>query len=220
MVHILYSYISCQDHPLLQDKLLPKYSSNFQNMINAQEKWEDAQLSLVGRELLLYGLKKMNKPLSESNIKYSKFGKPYFSNETLNFNISHAGKIVICVLIDGHTVGVDIEEKKHQIFNSFKSRMTKNEWEQIIQSDDQSDTFLTYWVRKEAVVKAHGQGLSIPLHSFEIINNKTVINKDTYYLKQIKIDPKYTCFIASTCDLESVPIQIQEIALRDLTQSN
>lgn len=219
MVHILYSHIFYDNHSVLIEELLPKYSLSFQQDINEYHRWEDAQLSLLGRELLFHGLQKMGNSRINRDLAYSEFGKPYFIDDSVNFNISHSGEIAICALIDGYRAGIDIEEKKTQEFKGFKSRMTNSEWDTVISSRNQSDAFLTYWTQKEAVLKAHGQGLSVPLQSFEIINDKTKVNQDTFFLKQIEIDEKYTCFIASDLCLDTASIQIEEITLKDLVQA-
>lgn len=39
-------------------------------------------------------------------------------------------------------------------------------------------------------------GLSLPLKSFEIVENKTSINNTHYLLKQLQVMPGYECFLA------------------------
>ena len=72
-------------------------------------------------------------------------------------------------------IGIDIEKIEPIKISDFKSQMTNNEWESVNNSKDTERSFFCYWSQKEAVIKTHGKGLTIPLKSFEVQNNKTTI---------------------------------------------
>jgi len=74
--------------------------------------------------------------------------------------------------------------------------MTENEWSKITSSNNISIAFYDYWTQKEAVLKAHGSGITIPLNSFENKNYATCINKRDFILKELKIDENYICYLA------------------------
>lgn len=176
MIYVLYTSINEDNHKRLIDDFLPKCSIEFQDKIRRYRRWQDAQLSLLGRFLLAKGMEQMNCVFEESDIKHTSFGKPYFNRNAVNFNISHSGNIVICVLTNIGDIGIDIEKIIPVKVLDFKSQMNNNEWELINGSKDVKKSFFNYWTQKEAVIKTKGKGLSTPLKSFEVTNNKTTID--------------------------------------------
>ncbi|MBO9586226.1 MAG: 4'-phosphopantetheinyl transferase superfamily protein [Flavobacterium sp.] len=209
MIYVYYTYQSEENHERLLTEVLPGFPVYYQEKIKRYRRWQDAQLSLLGRVLLykaaeeIYGHK-----LHDKEIKYTKHNKPYFEDHVIQFNITHSEGIVVCALTDLHEVGVDIEIITDFELDSFKFEMTEKERQKIESSDNIKDAFFEYWTQKEAVIKAHGHGLTIPLKSFEIVENKTEINEEKFYLKEIKIDEKYKCHI-------SLKTSIGEIYLKE-----
>jgi 4'-phosphopantetheinyl transferase len=211
LINVLYTSIDEDNHQKLVNKYLLKFSAEFQAKIKLYRRWQDAQLSLLGRVLLAKGMEQVNQVFDESDIKYSSFSKPYLDNSDMNFNISHSGNIVICALTKIGDIGIDIEKRESIKISDFKSQMTNNEWEQVNGSKDIKTAFFKYWTQKEAVIKAHGKGLSVPLKSFEIKNNKATINSKNFFLKKLEIMDDYSCYIASKTNLEVVEVHINKI---------
>lgn len=198
MIYIYYTYISEEKHESLIKNELLKFPLDFQEKIKKYRRWQDAQLSLSGRLLLLQGIQEVyNLDYSDKNISYTKFNKPYFHNDFIHFNISHSGDIVICAIAKENEVGIDIEKISNIEILDFEKQFATNEWANIINSNAREETFFEFWAQKEAVIKAHGYGLTIPLQSFEILEDKTIINKEVYHLKELEIDEQYKCFISS-----------------------
>jgi 4'-phosphopantetheinyl transferase len=209
LIYIYYSYLSEENHESLLKNHLPKFPTVYQEKIKRYRRWQDAQLSLLGRMLLFEGIEEIYKQKPDDKvIKYTKYNKPYFDDDLIQFNISHSGEIVVCALSDEHEIGIDIEIVADIRVDDFKSQMTEIEWDRIVLSSDKKDSFFDYWTQKEAAIKAHGHGLTIPLKSFEILDNTTKINEEKYYLKEIKIDKKYKCYI-------SLKTNIGEIYLKE-----
>ncbi len=197
MVNILYTYISESNHSNLLNEYLAAFPLAFQDKIKRYRRWQDAQLSLLGRVLLRKLLKSEGLNYQELELKYTDYNKPYFENCDWNFNISHSGEIVICVLAKNRSIGIDIELMKDIDLNDFNSQMTNSEWSKIQYSPNKTKAFYQYWCQKEAVIKAHGKGLSIPLKSFEIEDDFTKIENESFYLTEIHLDESYRCFLAS-----------------------
>ncbi|AUP80253.1 4'-phosphopantetheinyl transferase family protein [Flavivirga eckloniae] len=206
MINIFYSYISEKNHKFLMKEVLPDFPIAFQKRIKRYKNWKEAQLSLLGRVLLNYGLKGLNKNLSNQEISYTLYGKPYFDNESIRFNISHSGDIVVCA-IAVEDIGIDVEIVKNIDVHSFKYQMTSSEWEQVISSNNVNNSFFTYWTQKESVIKADGMGLSVPLRSFEIINDRANINGQYFFLKEIKLNDNYICYLASKFRIDMLDIK-------------
>ena len=104
---------------------------------------------------------------------YGKYGKPRYKHEThLNFNVSHSGDIAIIGFVYDYTIGVDIEKIKND-FDTFEIAINFFSKKEIaalrkIPKPLQHKAFYSCWTRKEAFIKAKGQGLSFPLDSFSV----------------------------------------------------
>lgn len=110
---------------------------------------------------------------AEISFQYSKFGKPGIAdNNSLQFNISHSQNIALFAFTKKFPVGVDVELVNHDI--EVKDIATKffsaNEIMNLLALPEQEQTlgFFNCWTRKEAFIKAVGEGLSFPLDKFEV----------------------------------------------------
>ena len=106
---------------------------------------------------------------------YGKYGKPVIQFEGekhIYFNTSHTrGKAIIAVTYISD-IGVDIEYIRplkygNQILERFFSKEECNEIRSVLPGLQQR-VFFTCWTRKEAVIKAVGRGLSMPLRCFTV----------------------------------------------------
>jgi 4'-phosphopantetheinyl transferase len=212
LIYIYYSYLSEENHESLLKNHLPKFPTVYQEKIKRYRRWQDAQLSLLGRMLLFEGIEEIYKQKpGDKVIKYTKYNKPYFEDNLIKFNISHSGDIVVCALSDEHEIGIDIEILTDIGIDDFKSQMTENEWGNIILSSNKKDSFFDYWTQKEAVIKGHGHGLTIPLKSFEISANTTQINEEKFFLKEIAIDQQYKCYISLKTNINEISVKKHNI---------
>lgn len=216
MIHIYYSYLSEENHESLLKNDLPKFEPDYQEKIKRYRRWQDAQSSLLGRVLLFKGVEEIYKNNPHDKVmKHTKYNKPYFDNDLIRFNISHSGEMVVCALSDKYEIGIDIEIVRDVEIADFKSHMTENEWSNIIMSGNEKDSFFDYWTQKEAVIKAHGHGLTIPLNSFEVSDNTTKINEENYYLKEMKLDEKYKCYLSLKTNITEISIKNHNINLKN-----
>ena len=104
------------------------------------------------------------------------FGKPELdpqrSSNGLSFNLSHAGGLALLAVTAGARVGVDLElvrrdipceEIADQFFSPCEIASLR-----ALPPEMRSEAFFHGWTRKEAYVKARGQGLSYPLDRFTV----------------------------------------------------
>lgn len=190
--------------PLFMEKLklLP---AEQQEKIKRFRRWQDAHASLFGKLLLKQGLEDFGIALDLNEIKYNAYGKPYFENDLIGFNITHSGNFVACILSDETTtIGVDVEVIKALDIDDFQDLWCPAEWADIKRSG--IDIFYNYWTSKEAVVKAIGKGLSISLNEIMINNDKAQIDNDTYYLTNVNIFPEVIINVASKSRLSKIVI--------------
>ena len=167
----------CNVEDLDLKRAYPLVSKNRREKIDFYRFDKDKKLS-AGAYLLL------RKLLSEENItkprfKTGKYGKAYISNhENIYFNLSHAGKMVLCAISDKE-VGTDIEYIDPAIdLNIAKNFFYNSEYERIMNGENKPDEFFKYWVLKESYMKYTGLGMNLSLDSFEIILEDTITLKD------------------------------------------
>jgi 4'-phosphopantetheinyl transferase len=105
------------------------------------------------------------------------FGKPLLDHtncgEAPEFNLSHAGGMVLVGVSRGHRIGIDVEDIRpiEDISAIAQSYFTLREYTFIFSQPpaERERAFLSCWTRKEAYVKAVGKGLSIALDSFDTL---------------------------------------------------
>ncbi|PYR24182.1 MAG: hypothetical protein DMF92_23165 [Acidobacteria bacterium] len=89
----------------------------------------------------------------------------------LRFNLSHAGERALIAITSGREVGVDIEKERpievFELARRFFSPPESSELQNIAASD-QIPAFFRCWTRKEAFIKALGDGLAFPLDGFAV----------------------------------------------------
>ncbi|MGU3374549.1 4'-phosphopantetheinyl transferase family protein [Chryseobacterium sp. M5A1_1a] len=193
---ILYTFINEEKHQSLLDKYVTTFSKDFERDILKYKRWQDAQLSLLGRVLLQHGLNTYYS-IYDTQIEHLPNKKPYLKGHNLHFNISHSKDLVVCIIAD-FPVGIDVEFINDKInYLDFQFQMTPGEFQEIHHSEDKIKSFFVYWTRKEAVMKAHGGGMMIPLDSFEIVNNECIIDNEKFSTMEIFIDDNYQSCIAS-----------------------
>lgn len=98
------------------------------------------------------------------------YGKPYTENLDVEFNISHSGDMVVCV-VDDNPVGIDIEQIRSIDLTVAKRICTDEEllylfghtptWEDIVYTTNVTvlKRFFELWTKKEAFVKCLGNGV-------------------------------------------------------------
>jgi len=125
------------------------------------------------RDILARYLHSEPRRLSFTNNAY---GKPFLSGVSadsgLEFNLSHARDFALVAVTKNRQVGVDIEYMREDISREEIARRFFSERESsellALPSEQRKAAFFYCWTRKEAYIKAHGLGLSLPLDSFDV----------------------------------------------------
>ncbi|MCJ7933995.1 MAG: 4'-phosphopantetheinyl transferase superfamily protein [Chryseobacterium sp.] len=203
---VLYAYIDEGRHQDLLDRYLDVFSGDFKAQILKFKRWQDAQLSLLGRILLKKGLSSYYH-IDEISMGRLPNHKPFLKGDPAHFNISHSKNLVVCAIAD-FPIGIDVEFSDETVnYMDFQFQMTADECIEIDHSEDKIRSFFTYWTHKEAVIKAHGGGMMIPLDSFEVINNECIVEGKKFFTKDLFLDKRYHISVAS----ENREIQHREI---------
>lgn len=100
-------------------------------------------------------------------------GKPHLTNQDLQFNVSHSGAVALIALAHDRKLGVDIEEMRQiddavSIARRFFAPEEAHRLGAMTDSATIMRAFFECWTRKEAFIKATGEGLSRPLNEFHV----------------------------------------------------
>jgi 4'-phosphopantetheinyl transferase len=119
---------------------------------------------------------------SEIRFDYLTGGKPRLASDqdpsTLEFNVSHSGSIALIAVGSERRIGVDVEKIRLDVdtdalaerFFSVRERAGLRALPEHLRVDG----FFACWTRKEAFLKATGDGLSFPLADFSVSTNPDV----------------------------------------------
>jgi 4'-phosphopantetheinyl transferase len=132
---------------------------------------------IVGRGTLRIILGRyLNVPPEKIKFVYHANGKPSLSNGLLppeiRFNLSHSGDMALLAVTQNREVGIDLETLRPsldagKLANQFFSPSERAELE-ALPSDKKLDSFFSGWTRKEAYLKARGEGMTYPLDQFSV----------------------------------------------------
>ena len=114
-------------------------------------------------------------PADTLRFEYNEFGKPKListQEQGLQFNVSHSGDLVLIAITKGRAVGLDVEKIRTDIdLDGVAARffsIDENTRLASLAGPAKYEGFFTCWTRKEAYLKAHGGGLSLPLDQFDV----------------------------------------------------
>jgi 4'-phosphopantetheinyl transferase len=121
-------------------------------------------------------------PPNEISFAYHCNGKPDLAVEhnqvCLRFNVSHSASVALLAFAVGHAVGVDIEQVRGdlEVSTLIQRFFSAREREELLALPDELQilAFFACWTRKEAVIKATGHGLALPLTAFSVTTHPDV----------------------------------------------
>ena len=133
----------------------------------------DRNRYIAGRGVLRRILARYTRrPAERLQFAYGRKGKPSLPGSTFQFNLSHSDGLAVIAVTQGRAVGVDIEHIRVVPGWQGVMKCCFSSAEQAAILDlpepDQQAAFLTCWTRKEAYVKATGDGLGTPLDRFTV----------------------------------------------------
>lgn len=103
---------------------------------------------------------------------YNPHGKPALAGGEPRFNLSHSAGLGLLAVALNQEVGVDIERLDRVVdYANIAARFFAPEEAAALRAlpaASQARGFYNGWTRKEAYIKARGQGLAIPLDSFTV----------------------------------------------------
>jgi 4'-phosphopantetheinyl transferase len=113
-------------------------------------------------------------PPGEVRFSYGPRGKPFLAGSPppLYFNLSNSHELALVGFLRGAEIGVDVEFLKpmpdlEKIAERFFSASERTALRQLPEHQ-KHEGFFNCWTRKEAYLKAVGEGLAAPLNSFDV----------------------------------------------------
>jgi len=177
---------------------------------------KDRNHYITGRAILRNILcKYLNQSPDKITFSYSEKGKPFIKDSPIKFNLAHSRDKAVFAFAKDVEVGIDIEYMRElpdalQIAKRFFSDDEVNEFLKVSEDNIRS-AFFNCWTRKEAFIKAVGEGLSFPLKDFTVtlmpgVNPeiKWIKDKDDevkeWSLVNIQADQNYVSSLAVKAD--------------------
>lgn len=97
-------------------------------------------------------------------------GRPSLPGSRLHLSVAHSGNWVAVAVTSAGPVGIDVEYCDPDRLNAAPRVLAVEESAlyDLLSGPERLEAFYTYWVRKEAILKATGDGLRIPMKSLRL----------------------------------------------------
>jgi 4'-phosphopantetheinyl transferase len=110
---------------------------------------------------------------SELRLRYGANGKPSIDaggRQAPHFNLTHSDQMAALAVSPTRPVGIDIEHVQPVEVHVAEEVFSPSEMAAFeeLPEEERLRAFYSGWTRKEAIVKAIGEGLSLPLKSFDV----------------------------------------------------
>jgi 4'-phosphopantetheinyl transferase len=158
----------------------------------------------------------LRRPPAGLRFDYNAYGKPELraaaDGSRLRFNLSHAAGVALYCVADGRRVGVDVEYVREgaayeEIAGHFFSERERASLA-ALPPEARARAFFNCWTRKEAYIKARGEGLSIPLDSFDVslspgepvallCTRDDALEASRWSLRELALGPDYVAAVAA-----------------------
>ena len=142
---------------------------------------------------------------------YGRRNKPALPNSGIEFNISHTDGLAVLAFAKGGEIGIDVERihavsDMMDIISHFFCRDEAEELSSLPEAE-RDQAFFLCWTRKEAYIKATGDGLSTPLSDFRVTLKPGEPARFVYVgrgssgncgwmLRNVEIAPEYAAAVA------------------------
>ncbi len=125
---------------------------------------------------------------AEIRFDYNRFGKPFLAGQNncgnLYFSLARTRGTAVCAVTAGREIGADVEvfdglANNAAVFERFFSPREKMKLRSL-KGNEQTTAFYRCWTRKEAVLKALGEGLSHRLETFSVSTGAEFVSRVSF----------------------------------------
>ena len=211
MATVFYSFIPKAYDNKWFNETINTFPISWQQRILRYKQPQDRMLRLYGRLLLIKMLDhfKLN-TLQLADLQYSPHNKPFF-NASFDFSIAHSGSLVVCAATLDGKVGIDVEKIDLIEYSLLKEHFSLTEWQKIHAATNPLTLFYIFWTRKEAILKAIGNGVFNNFASIDITSSHVIYNETAFNLFSLKISGEYVAHLANNKEMDE--IEIKEVFL-------
>ena len=114
----------------------------------------------------------LDKSPADIEFSYSEYKKPYCPSDAIQFNLAHSKETALFAFCLTADLGIDIEKIRpikdaEGIAARFFAPAEYSRF-RALPVEERNEAFFSCWTRKEAFIKAVGEGLSFPLADFDV----------------------------------------------------
>lgn len=181
----------------------------------------DKSRYLISRVILKRLLSRfLNMDEQEIQFRYGKNGKPFlFGNSDLQFNISHSGDAFVMGFTLEKEIGIDVESLQRipniSALESFLFTPAELKSFQRLNQNLQPEAFISSWTRKEALLKASGDGLTKAMNTLDLSSikdkhfsietaNEFPENKTDWFLESYSLMDNYRGAVAVKGGIDAI----------------
>lgn len=142
-------------------------------------------------------------------------GRPKYIGSTLDYSVSHTIDLVIVAVVEGGSVGVDMESTRTARNTAGFAHMVLTSSERgylaTVPANELTHAFLKLWSRKEAVVKLSGYGLLTPMTQIDVLGSQVVAHNmpplwpsGSIHLNDFSFDDDHVAALASDSTIDNL----------------
>jgi 4'-phosphopantetheinyl transferase len=160
----------------------------------------------------------LNNPPEKFDFEYGNHGKPTLASrngaQTLEFNLAHSDALALIAVSQAGPVGVDVEQVRplkdaDELVKRFFSPRENSAFQKL-SSEQKPQAFFNLWTRKEAWLKATGDGIAHHLNRVEVsflpgepaqlLSLPDNLGSETNWsLRELNPAPGFTAAVALAC---------------------
>lgn len=199
-------YIYDLDQEILDESIINNLPKSIKDRIKKYNIKNNFQSSLISW-YILYNKLYSDFGIEISEVKENKYHKPYIDG--IHFNITHSNNLIV-VMISNNECGIDVEMIKNKLDYHLLSKkiLSKEEYNEFIQSKNQNEYVVKKWTQKEACFKELGTG--IVFSDLTNIDTSNIVSKKINDLKGNEYYLSYT---------NDSKVEIEYVVLKDIIKS-
>ena len=211
-VILFYTFIS-QNAPEEIDAFFRTLPEELRLSISQYQSQKDRQARVLSKFLTekLFHQFYPDHQLDWKKLKKDENFKPYLEGYHFNFSSAHSEDLcVVCASVNDRC-GVDTEILKPLDVSVFKDFLHSEEQDYLLNGQNSVNDFYNIWIKKEAVLKASGLGISKELNEVNTLPDCIQVNDQNFFASEVFISELYKVFIA--LENSSVKISVSNISI-------
>lgn len=165
----------------------------------------DKKKRLLSRLILMQALQETGDIDLLVNWKRDNRNKPFISGWGY-FSISYSEDLVVLVK-NIQPIGIDIEKNSPVNIEELSHFFSKEEQAYISSQDNSTHAFYSTWVKKEALLKAVGTGITEGLSENNTLENSIIYKNQSWHYTPINISTRFTSFICTNEPIDSYELK-------------